>query len=140
MTVEELQELYPCMKVFSFMFYGQPGIRDMEILEMGIRTSIQNMPEIIPNQIAGLPQATDIPLHILAEEINEEAARAYDVNRGWLIRFVFPMTFIEGVNGGLDIKDDWWKEFLSDGLKELRIEHKFLFVEELIGRRASDVQ
>ena len=120
MTIREIKNKYPMMKVFSFMFYGQPGVRDMEILEMGIAEAIRN--EIFSS-----------PLYILAEEINEEEARAYDVNRGWLIRFVFPKpkgyTRMKGQYSNHD--DDWWKEFLSDGLTELRVEHKFLFVETI---------
>ncbi len=115
-TMEELQTKYPSMKVFSFMFYGQPGIRDMEILEMGVVNVISLGNDSIPHPM---------PLHILVEEINEEAARAYDENRGWLIRFVFPKMDYPLID------DDWWKEFLSDGLTELRVEHKFLFVETI---------
>ena len=122
-TIEQLQGMYPKMKVFSFMFYVQPGIRDMEILELGIRGMLNAMPEY------GKP---NYPLHILAEEINEEAARAYNVNRGWLIRFVFP--YINEEESLITISNQSWEEFISGGLDELRIEHKYLFVEDLLGK------
>jgi len=128
MTIEELKNKYPNGgKLFSYMFYGQPGIRDMEILAGGIRFAYNNDDyngEIISfDKFMQLNANTSMPLHILAEEISEDQARIYDVNRGWLIRFAF----------GLSPKrsDDFWKEHISLGLKELRVEHKFLFIEDI---------
>ena len=140
-TMEELQHWYHWMKVFSFMFYGQPGVRDMEILEMGIKGALWDANGEILDKLGFLKESEygDYSLHILVEEVNEEAARAYDVNRGWLIRFVFP-SFGFGKLQYPIIEDEWWKEFLSDGLTELRVEHKFLFAEEIIGMRESNVQ
>jgi hypothetical protein len=117
--LEEVLGYWPKVKVFSFMFYGQPGLRDMEILELGITSCFYDDLSY---------ELLERPVVILAKEIDEDTARAFDANRGWLIKIVFPLV------------EEWfslpefeqkWINFISDGFKELRVEHKFISSEEV---------
>ena len=63
--------------------------------------------------------------YISAEEIDEETGRAFDVNRGWMVRFMF----VE-VEGG-EIFREAMADYLDKGLNELRIEHDLLDVKEV---------
>ena len=113
-TLAELQEMYSSMRMYSYMFYAQPGVRDMAILEDGIKLLLDN-------------EKLSLAFNIVIDEINEEAARAYNVNRGWLIRFAFPIS--EGLPN-----DDFWTDFISSGLRQLRVEHRFLSAEQIDNR------
>ena len=109
MTLEHVLRYWPKVKVFSFMFYGQPGARDLEVLQAGV--------EIFAN-----------PVKILAEEIDEEKARALDTQRGWLFKFVFPFGEETHAEDGID---EEWIDFISEGLKQLRAKNEFISVEEV---------
>ncbi len=109
MTLNEVLEEFPTVRVFAFMFFAQPGLRDMAILQQGM--------SIHPADST-----------ILAEEVTEDLARIYDLNRGWFVRFVFnvPEPNVWG-----EEMDEAMSSYLSEGLDELKVEHKFLFVEEV---------
>jgi|TARA_R110000824_G_scaffold283693_3_gene472059 hypothetical protein len=113
-SLNEVLEEYKSAKIFAFMFYAQPGLRDMAILQQGMA--------IHPTEST-----------ILAEEVTEDLAKAYDLNRGWFVRFVFchDESWEEGMP--TDFHSPMEKamvSYLSEGLDELSVEHKFLFVEE----------
>lgn len=123
-NLEYLKGIYPNMKMFSYMFYSEPGKRDIQILEKGIKN-------VIPLEMFGTFKGTpdeEYPLWIMLENITQEEANAYGVNRGWLIRFYFPYLSDEKV-----IDEDWWKGFISGGLDALRVEHKFIHIETYEG-------
>ena len=112
LRLEEVLEEYKQAKVFAFMFYAQPGIRDMAILQQGM--------SIYP-----------VDSTILAEEITEDLAEFYSLNRGWFVRFVFCLDQYELPDSSEALLDTAMTSYLSEGLDELKVEHKFLFVEEV---------
>jgi hypothetical protein len=115
LRLEEVLEEYKQAKVFAFMFYAQPGIRDMAILQQGM--------SIYP-----------VDSTILAEEITEDLAEFYSLNRGWFVRFVFNQSGnidSPGLPATEALLDTAMTSYLSEGLDELKVEHKFLFVEEV---------
>tara|TARA_Y100001951_G_C11292477_1_gene273185 strand:+ start:1131 stop:1481 length:351 start_codon:yes stop_codon:yes gene_type:complete len=107
MTLNEALTYHSPVKIYAFMFYAQPGVRDIAILEQGM--------SIHPTKS-----------FILAEEVTEELAKTYALKRGWFVRFVFPMENYEWD----DEIDSSMVQYLSEGMNELKVEHKFLFREE----------
>ena len=111
MSLNEVLKEFPAARIFAFMFYAQPGLRDMAILQQGMAIHPANST-------------------ILAEEVTEDLARAYDLNRGWFVRFVFSTDFVDSD------KEEWDDEiiqgmvtYLTEGLTELKVECKYLFTE-----------
>ena len=112
MSLNEVLEEFSAARIFAFMFYAQPGLRDMAILQQGMA--------IHPADST-----------ILAEEVTEDLARAYDLNRGWFVRFVFSTTppFQSDTDEWDDEVIEGMVSYLTEGLTELRVESKYLFTE-----------
>ena len=102
--ISEIVNKYGGCDLIRYMFYAEPGHRDMIILKSGIEDVYKH------------------PYFVGVEEITEEDARAYNVQRGWLISFVF--TF--------DIKESKMAEWISQGLDELRVKHELVEVREIV--------
>ena len=66
--------------------------------------------------------------YISAEQIDEETGRAFNVNRGWMMRFMF--VDVDCGDGELFRKEI--ADYLSTGLGELRIEHQLIEVKEVV--------
>ena len=109
MSLNEVLEEFSAARIFAFMFYAQPGLRDMAILQQGMA--------IHPADST-----------ILAEEVTEDLARAYDLNRGWFVRFVFSTTPATRVHWDDEVIEGM-VSYLTEGLTELRVESKYLFTE-----------
>lgn len=74
----------------------------------------------------GYPSLEDV-VFINIDKINEEKSEMYDINRGWNVKFMFPI---------IDYHEKFSDEFpiplfISDGLSALRIEHKLLEAKEV---------
>jgi len=103
-TIEEVLNSHGRADIVSFMFYAQPGIRDMAILNEGI---------------------TDIyrgKYYINLTEIDDDLAEMYDTARGWKLTFMFIGNISEHNMA------DW----LSAGLDSLRVNFKLVEAKEVI--------
>ncbi len=102
-TLDEVLNSHGRADIVSFMFYAQPGVRDMAILNEGI---------------------TDVyrgTYYINLTEIDDELAEMYDTARGWKLTFMF-------VN---NINEFNMAEWLSAGLETLRVSFKLLEAKEV---------
>ena len=103
-NITKIVSEYGGCDLIRFMFYAEPGHRDLIILKSGIEDIYKH------------------PYFVGIEEITEESARAFNVKRGWLISFVF--TY--------DIKEYKMAEWISQGLEELRVKHDLVEVREIV--------
>lgn len=103
-NIRDIVSRYGGCDLIRFMFYAEPGHRDLAILKSGIEDIYKH------------------PYYVGIEEITEKDARTFDVKRGWLISFVF--TF--------DIKEFRMAEWISQGLDELRVKHELIEVREIV--------
>jgi hypothetical protein len=103
-NLEEVIAEYGGADIISFMFYVEPGERDLIILKSGIEDVYKDI------------------YFVDAKEIDETTARAFDVKRGWLVRFIFVT----------DIKEANMADWISKGLDELRIKYELLEVKEVV--------
>lgn len=141
-TLEDVIRQHGKVEVITFMFYGEPGTRDMEILKLGIDGyfTVQDLDRETMSMIEDLPPGkrieaitrkflqhnSQLSYYISAEEIDEETGRAFEVNRGWMVRFMFVDIDYDGTTFRTEMAD-----YLSTGLGELRIEHKLIDSKEV---------
>lgn len=105
MTLERVLDEHEEAYIVSFMFYAEPNVRDMRILE------------------EGLQRMFDGRLYINLLKIDEEAARAFNEQRGW------KMTFMFSEKPNMDNTDIMY--LIAAGLKELRVKHKWIESKEM---------
>ncbi len=104
-TLERVLDEHNEAYIISFMFYAEPHTRDMRILE------------------EGLQRMFDGHIYINLLKIDEEAARAFDEERGWKITFMFTE---KPEHDEMDII-----YLIASGLKELRVKHKWIESKEM---------
>ena len=75
----------------------------------------------------GYPSLEDV-VFINIDKIDEEKSEMYDINRGWNVKFMFPIIDYRRFSVW-DAKHI--PSFISDGLSALRIEHKLLEAKEV---------
>jgi len=103
-NITDIISKYGGADIITFMFYAEPGHRDLIILKSGIEDVYNDK------------------YFIDAREIDEETAKAFDCKRGWLIKFIFIK----------DIKETNMADWISKGLDELRVKHELLEVKEVV--------
>jgi len=104
-TIDEVINEYGGVDIITFMFYAEPGHKDLIILK------------------AGIEDVYDGVYYISISEINEKQAKAYNVHRGWKLTFMFTE----------DIKETNMAKWLESGLKELRVKYDLIEVREIVG-------
>lgn len=142
-TLEDVVRQHGKVEVITFMFYVEPGTRDLDILRLGIDGyfSVKDLDQETMDMIESLPPGkrvkaitetflqheSKLSYYISAEEIDEETGRAFDVNRGWMMRFMFV-----DIDYDATLFRDEIAEYLSKGLTELRIAHEIIETKEVI--------
>ena len=142
--LEDVVRKHGKVQVITFMFYVEPGVRDMEILRLGLDGyfTVQDLDSETISMIEDLPPEKRIEaiarkfsqhqslliFYISAEEIDEETGRAFDVNRGWMMRFMF--VDVDCGDGEIFRKEI--ADYLSTGLGELRIQHQLIETKEVV--------
>tara|TARA_R110001592_G_scaffold161715_7_gene394458 strand:+ start:1112 stop:1444 length:333 start_codon:yes stop_codon:yes gene_type:complete len=104
-TIEEVVQEYGGVDIITFMFYAEPGHKDLIILKAGIQDIYSG------------------PFFINIKEIDEEHATAYNVQRGWKLTFMFAE----------DIKELEMSKWISMGLAQLRVKFDLIEVREIVG-------
>jgi len=103
-NVEDILIKYGGADIITFMFYLEPGHRDLIILKSGIE------------------DVYDDEYFIDAREVNEITAKTFNIHRGWLVKFIFVK----------DIKELDMANWISKGLDELKIKYDILEVKEVV--------
>tara|TARA_R100000742_G_C4278868_1_gene102312 strand:+ start:1462 stop:1830 length:369 start_codon:yes stop_codon:yes gene_type:complete len=103
-NLDSLLEKYETVSVISFMFYAQPGKRDLLVLEKGISSMY------------------DGKWFVNLSKIDEETARMLQVHRGWKIAFMFPHESSKVIIKELNAMS----EYISDGLTTIRVRHALI--------------
>ena len=103
-TLEEVLGRHGACDVVSFMFYAQPGIRDMAIINEGITTIYHG------------------DFYINVTEIDSDLASTFGLTRGYKITFMFTTN----------IKELAMADWISSGFQELRVKFDLIEVKEVI--------
>jgi len=103
-SLEEVLNKHGRADIIAFMFYAQPGVRDMAILHEGIEDVYRG------------------DYYVNITEIDDDLAAAFNTERGWKITFMFDKN----------VKEDDMEGFLSVGLETLRVNYKLIESSEVV--------